>query len=282
MLLTIEDRTIEVKLYGNGSRKVVFLHGFGSSAAAVPDDEDILRQHDVQLICPNRPGVGRSSVQKAFTVESVAHDLHMVLQHLQIDDCVIVGWSAGGVYAQCFAARYPQQTRALHLIGSSVPFAQDDADTALNARWTVVRLLDRWVPFITKPLFRKTSRKLHQAPDKVMSRLTKGLTESDKAVAMNEPGYTLLRNAACDGLAHDGMGAYEEARALGKANIDYSKLACPTHIWAGDDDSILPLKTSHYLCGHIPGSQLHIIHNAGYFLHIKEWRRLVAAFAQAS
>jgi pimeloyl-ACP methyl ester carboxylesterase len=218
-------------------------------------------------------------VQKAFTVESVANDLHLILQQFDIHECVMVGWSAGGVYAQCFAALYPQQTKALHLIGSSVPFAQEDADEALNARWNTVRILDRWVPFIAKPLFRKTSRKLHQEPDKVMNQLIKGLTESDKEVAAREPGYTLLKEAACDGLAHDGIGAYEEAKALGKAKIDYEKLCCPTHIWVGNDDSILPLKTSQYLHEHIKGSQMHVLNQTGHFLHIKEWKQLVTAWA---
>jgi pimeloyl-ACP methyl ester carboxylesterase len=261
---------------------VVFLHGFISSAAVVPGDEDVLREHNVQIICINRPGVGQSSLRKDFLVEDVAKDIYSVLQQMDIASCEVVGWSAGGVFAQCFAAMYPQQTRSLHLICSSVPFAQEDADKALNGRWNAIRLLDQWVPFVAKPMFRKTSKQLQENPDEIMQKVIKGLTDSDKWVASQQPAYTLLKEAACDGLANEGMGAYEEAKALGKAKMDFTKITCPVHIWAGDDDSILPLKTAEYLHQHIRGSQLYVLHHAGHFLHLKEWKQLVAAFAQAS
>ena len=278
---TVGGRTIEVKMPGSGRTTVLFFHGFGSSAEAIPFDESLLVAHDLQLLCPNRPGVGRSAVQKKVTVESAAADAKEVLTQLNIQQCVVAGWSAGGLFAQAFAQAYPENVLSLHLISSALPFANKDARKALPGRWKTLAFLNRYFPFAAKVMFRSVSKKAQREPEQLMQQSLNNMVDADKTVAVDGRFSSLLQQAAAEGFANNGEGVFQEAKALNRARVDYVKITCPVHIWTGEQDNIWPLSTATYLHERLPQSALHIFRNSGHLLYLKEWERLVTAFAHS-
>ena len=278
-LFTVSGRSIEVKLLGSGSTTVLFFHGFGSSAKAIPFDESLLAKQDLQLLCPNRPGISRSAVQTNVTIESIAADAKEVLGQLNIRQCVVAGWSAGGLLAQAFAQAYPENVLSLHLISSALPFANKDSRKALPGRWKSIAFLNRFFPFAAKMVFRSVSKKVQKAPAQLMQQSINGMVEADKAVAGDSRFSSLLQGAAVEGFANNGDGVFQVAKALSRARIEYSKITCPVHIWTGEQDNIWPPSTARYLHQHLPQAELHLFRNSGHLLYLKEWDRLVAAFA---
>jgi pimeloyl-ACP methyl ester carboxylesterase len=65
-----------------------------------------------------RSFIGRPS-PSVYTLEHMADDAAVLLDHLGIDRAHIVGASMGGMIAQIFAARYPDRTAGLGIIFSS-------------------------------------------------------------------------------------------------------------------------------------------------------------------
>lgn len=53
----------------------------------------------------------------SYAAEEYAEDLHLFLGALGVDRAIIAGHSLGGRVAQVFAAKYPQQTTAIILVG---------------------------------------------------------------------------------------------------------------------------------------------------------------------
>lgn len=276
----VDGRNIEAKLLGNGRTTVLFFHGFGSSAEAIPFDEALLAQHNLQLLCFNRPGMGGSDLRKRYIVEDTAADAQALLKESTIQQCVVAGWSAGGLFAQAFAQMYPENVLSLHLISSAIPVALNDAAKTLPRRWKSLVFLNRYFPLLAKMLFRNVSKKAQKNPGKLMQQSMDDMTPADKEVAGDKRFYPLLQQAAVEGFANKGQGVLLEAKALGKAKIAYSKITCPVHIWTGEQDAIWPLSTARFLHNQLPQAELHIFRNAGHLLYLKEWKKLVAAFAQ--
>ncbi len=87
MPLTIalpEGRTLGLTRYGNPThRAVVVQHGFGSSGLELPVDAALLDRLRLQLLAPDRPGVGQSSVYRPLTFPSFADDVVAMLDVLE-------------------------------------------------------------------------------------------------------------------------------------------------------------------------------------------------------
>ena len=275
----VDDRRVDAKVLGNGRTTVLFFHGFGSSAEALPFDKSLLAKHDLQLLCLNRPGISRSTLQKNFTIDSIAADAKEILAQLNIRQCVVAGWSAGGLFAQAFAQNYPQHVLSLHLLSSAIPFGNKDARKVLPGRWKSIALLNRFFPLAAKLVFRSVSKKAQRAPEQLKAESIKEMVAADKAVAGDERFSFLLQQAALEGFANNGSGVYQEAKALCKATIDYNRISCPVHIWSGEQDNIWPLAIARYLHDCLPQSELHIFRNSGHLLYLKEWERIISAFA---
>jgi 2-hydroxy-6-oxonona-2,4-dienedioate hydrolase len=88
-----------------------------------------LVEHEYRLIAPSRFGYLRSSLPAELTVAMQADAYAELLDHLGIDQAVVVGISAGAWSSMQFAVRHPQRCRALVLI---VPADYLPAGTAVH------------------------------------------------------------------------------------------------------------------------------------------------------
>ncbi|UOQ70284.1 alpha/beta fold hydrolase [Hymenobacter cellulosilyticus] len=125
VLVTLPDqRQLEVIRYGDPAHPaVLFHHGYASSGLSIPPNAELLAQLGLQIVAPNRPGSGRSDVHPAMTLESFAEDTVFALDALQITGpLTLLGWSAGGLYAQAQAALFPGRVAALHLLNTCLPW----------------------------------------------------------------------------------------------------------------------------------------------------------------
>lgn len=85
-------------------------------------------QH-VHAIAPSRFGYFRSDLPRDATPALQGDAFAILLDHLGIDEAVIVGYSAGGTSAFAFALRNPERTSALVLASSALPPPTADPST---------------------------------------------------------------------------------------------------------------------------------------------------------
>lgn len=111
-----------------GQPPLVLLHGGGdtietSFGAVLPE----LARHR-QVIAFEQQGYGRTAdvVDRPFTFESSADDTAALLEHLDVEQADLVGFSNGGTIALLVAVRHPEVVRRLVL--ESALFARDGVD----------------------------------------------------------------------------------------------------------------------------------------------------------
>jgi proline iminopeptidase len=74
-----------------------------------------------RVIYYDQRGTGKSSTDDTghmYTVKQVVEDLESLRQALKIDRWAVLGWSCGGLWAQCYALTYPQHCTGLILVAS--------------------------------------------------------------------------------------------------------------------------------------------------------------------
>jgi pimeloyl-ACP methyl ester carboxylesterase len=125
--------------YPGPSPLLVLLTGLGNDMQAWPASFLQALNGVAGVLTYDRRGYGRSAALRPapVTAKAVAADLHQLLEHLHINQpVVLVGHSLGGLYAQYFARHYPQQVGAVVLIDAASPF-EPVADPRFQTRATL-------------------------------------------------------------------------------------------------------------------------------------------------
>lgn len=109
---------LHVQDLGSG-RPVVLLAGFGLDHA-VWDTEVRLLSERHRVVCIDQRGHGLSDKPlHGYEIERLAADVLTVLEHLDLRDVTLAGWSFGGQVAFALAAAAPERLAQLVLIGSN-------------------------------------------------------------------------------------------------------------------------------------------------------------------
>jgi 2-succinyl-6-hydroxy-2,4-cyclohexadiene-1-carboxylate synthase len=113
---------------------VLFLHGFMGSSA---DWQDVVAAIEDRAFCVSLdlPGHGASLglTQDVYAVEGTARAVVLVLDELEVERPVMVGYSMGGRLALYLALRYPERCAGLFLESVSPGFESADERAARRA-----------------------------------------------------------------------------------------------------------------------------------------------------
>ncbi|MEM7157012.1 MAG: SDR family NAD(P)-dependent oxidoreductase [Myxococcota bacterium] len=117
-IVSLPEGQVEVFMVGDGP-PAVLMHPFNIGAGIFADQLAGLRDaHRVVVI--HHPGVGATTAAPDLSLDGLVALLHDVIRALEIDEPLhVVGASVGGLEAQAYALRYPEQVASLTLLCSS-------------------------------------------------------------------------------------------------------------------------------------------------------------------
>lgn len=127
---TGEDVQISYKDYGSG-RPVVLIHGWPSSKDMWEYQIDDLVNAGLRVIKYDRRGFGKSDKPwDGYDYDTLTDDLHALLESLDLQNAVLVGFSMGGGEAVRYLNRYGSSGRVtgLILLASVVPYLGQSND----------------------------------------------------------------------------------------------------------------------------------------------------------
>ncbi|MEP1144226.1 MAG: alpha/beta hydrolase [Henriciella sp.] len=116
-------RTLAYYERGEGTRPVLYLHGFLQGPFFTPAFEDALTQADIRLICPSRPGFGYTTGSKTRSAyeQTALEDAIALLDHLSIDRTALVCHQLSTNHAFRLKAKVPDRISAMVMVSASPP-----------------------------------------------------------------------------------------------------------------------------------------------------------------
>lgn len=226
---------------------LVLMHGF-------PLD---LRMWDAQVgelssrwrvIAPDFRGFGQSHSTDAFTTESLADDVHALLEEIRALPCVLAGLSMGGYVALAYVRKYPGDLRALILVDTKA--AGDDAQGKENRNKMIELVRAKGSKAVADQM------------------LPKMLAED---TPRNRPAQAQALRAMMEACPPKTI---ENALVALRDRPDQSQtlpsIPVPTLIIVGGDDSITPVSVAELMQKQMPKSHLAVIKGAGHMSPLEQ------------
>ena len=107
--LSLERTNIYYEDHGDPqSYPVVLIHPIGGNILIWQDEIELLSKNGFRVVAYELRGHYRTDMGriKAYAIQELVQDLHLLLEHLKIKKCTLVGHSIGGIIASLYAAQY--------------------------------------------------------------------------------------------------------------------------------------------------------------------------------
>lgn len=132
--MRINGQTYHVTTFFSGENRPVLLMLHGFTGTNETYQQVILKlKKDYDIVAPDILGHGKTASPKAlerYSIEHICQDLAEIMHQLNIEQCILLGYSMGGRVATSFAASFPEKVQGLILISSSPGLEQESDRTS--------------------------------------------------------------------------------------------------------------------------------------------------------
>jgi 3-oxoadipate enol-lactonase len=220
---------------------LVLVHGIGADGRMFTPVVERLAGA-AHFIVWNLPGYGGKPLDGPLTFPGLAAALAADLDALGIDSAVLLGHSIGGMVVQELAATSPQRARALILSATTAVFGSRDG--SFQREFLQARL---------GPL--DAGRTMAQLAAEAAPRLVGSAAAPEAA-----PGLVRLMSQVPEATFR----AAVQCLVTFDRRADIVRIAVPTLLIAGDEDTNAPLKTMTHMAEAIPGARLEVLSRTGH------------------
>jgi pimeloyl-ACP methyl ester carboxylesterase len=175
---------------------LVLLHGFCENISVFNHQITAL-QTSFNLLCIDLPGFGLSAVIKDITIPKMAEEVKLVIDYLEINNCVLLGHSMGGYVTLAFAKKYSQLLNGFGLLHST---AAKDNFERLGKRKQLINFIKKngsetfFKTFFPDLFFDKELNKtqINELIENANATDSNGIIEAIKAMMMREETFDVL------------------------------------------------------------------------------------------
>ncbi|WP_100011783.1 alpha/beta fold hydrolase [Lentibacillus sediminis] len=267
-----ENRTpVELYYEDHGTGKpVVLIHGWPLSGRSWEYQVPALVEAGYRVITYDRRGFGNSSQPwNGYDYDTFAADLHQLIEHLDLHDATLVGFSMGGGEVARYIATYGTDRVEKAVFAAAVPpYLYNAADNPEGA------------------LDDATMEEFESGVKNDRLAFLDGFTQNffaagDQTDLVSEPFRSYIKDMAAWASP---KGTLDCIAAFGKTDFrdDLAKFTIPTLVIHGDSDGIVPFEASGKRTHEtIPGSKLALIKGGPHGLnatHAKEFNQELLTF----
>jgi pimeloyl-ACP methyl ester carboxylesterase len=209
----------------------------------------------LHLIAPDRPGYGLSDAKPGRTLGGWADDVAQLMDHLGIDRAAIVAISGGGPYAVATAAQLGPRITGLALVS---PLGEVGAEWAQASMTRAQRAFFAGFPRHPRLLRRSAvvgRAAFLAAPGLAYATFRALLAEADRRVLAAPEARRVVIDMTREALCLGVEGAVSDMAIYGRPwSEDLGSIRCPSALWQGTADHIVPAEAAFDLGRRLPGA----------------------------
>lgn len=239
---------------------LVFLHAFPMNRRMWAPQVSVLASR-YRVIAVDLRGHGESDAPlRRYSLDLFAEDLRALLDHLAVQQAVLIGLSMGGYLLFAFHRKYPERIKALVFADTRA-----EADKPEQVTWR----------------FQLAQRAYHGGASVVADEmLPKLLAPGSQATPdVMERVRTIIHSTPVTGIAGDLMAIAERPDSTGRL----ARIHCPTLVIVGQQDGLTTPDDNRRIAEGIAGARLAVIPAAGHLSSLEQpeaFNRALMAFLE--
>jgi pimeloyl-ACP methyl ester carboxylesterase len=227
------------------------------------------KERGVRVVCPDRPGVGRSDPHPERTIPGYADDVSALADAMGFARFAVLGYSAGAPYALACGARLPERVSAVGTMAGAGPHDRPGAREGCSKSDLMLLDLSMRRPLLARLMMFAWVKVGLFAPSVALKSLDDDASESDRRFleeGVRERGAAEVMSLFTEVFRQGGGGAVLEYRLYGLPwGFSVEEVSVPVHLWHGEDDLVVPLHHAEDLASRLPDASLHRLKNTGHF-----------------
>jgi pimeloyl-ACP methyl ester carboxylesterase len=264
----------------DGDLVVVDLHGGPGCRLAISADLAVIEAMQVRWISVDRPGLGLSFPKPDRSVVDFTDEIGFLLDHLGVDDVVVVGWSMGGPYAAACAARLPDRVRGFGLLAPApIGLDRDGGAERMGKAWAWQ--LARDDPWQMADIYTRLGLEARRNPTLAVELFSDGLSPSELAVLQRPEVAAEFVDTIVEATRQGAHGLVEDLRVeMQPWGYEPAAITRPGFVWQGDDDTFTTPERAKEWAETVPGLELTILPGAGHFFPFDVTADVIEALAK--
>jgi len=171
--ITLPDgRKLGYEDHGLKSGTAVFMfHGTPGSRIGGLVDSPLMKDFDVRIITPERPGYGISDLLPNRTISDWPMDVKELADQLGIHKFHVAGASGGGAFALACAIELPERLLSTTLISAATPPEMREFSKGMSFGNKISFFFAKQMPFVLKLMQSQTAAYINKYPDKFFEKM---------------------------------------------------------------------------------------------------------------
>lgn len=260
-------KKILIQEWGSEDQPVVlFVHGFPGCA----DHGGLMAASSkwgaFRLIAMDRPGYGKSELQKKITPTKFAEQIQEFLNEKNIQEISIITVSGGAPYAMAIAYLLKERVRKLTSVAGVVPL------TLKNCRHMSSAQVRMWMlrTFVPQPVLEYTMERLWSAGiekmDQFLFNESSAFSAPDQEVFSHPEIGPILISTLRTALSQGPAVILEDLKVYKSAwGFPLDQVTCPVTLWHGSADDVVHYKYAQEMQKLLPKAVLKFISNEGHY-----------------
>src|SRR5688572_10124881 len=239
---TVKLNGTEVQYVERGSgTPLMLVHGFPLDGRMWREQSDALSAR-CRVIVPDLRGFGRSAEAGAFTIDSLADDVHALADQLKLGRFVLAGLSMGGYVALAYVAKHPGTLRGLIHVDTKAE--ADTAEGKAGRDKMIAQAREQGVRPIADAMFGKLIPEEAAKGRPALARELREIMDSQRAATLAH-ALAAMRDRA------------DRTEVLARIDV-------PTLMIVGEKDGITPPDVMRKMHEKVKGSEMLVIPGAGH------------------
>ena len=265
-----DGRRVAIASHGDPQGRPLFLfHGTPGSRLGMHYVDGPAKRRGVRVVCPDRPGVGRSDPHPGRTIPGYADDVSALADALGFGRFAVLGYSGGAPYALACGAKLPERVSAVGTAAGAGPHDRPGSREGCSKSDLMLLDLSLRRPFLARLTMFGWAKVARFAPSVALKSLAEDASEPDSRfleAELQERGAAEVMGLFSEVFRQGSSGVVLEYSLYGRPwGFSLGEVSVPVHLWHGEDDLVVPMHHAEDLASRLPDAELHKLGNAGHF-----------------
>ena len=225
-----------------------------------------------RILCPDRPGYGRSAFQPKRVLADWADDVARLADHLGVGAFSVLGVSGGASHALACTVHLRDRVRSTAVVSGAMPLL--DVEEPLP-RWSARATIRSIRPRVDAELQVFVSRRW---PKRVLKILSKQVSPTDAEALERKEVRELFFRDVRGASRTTGRSIIQDLHIDASIwGLDLSSISTPVHFWHGTEDRTIPIENARLIADAVPTSIFHELSGEGHLILIDHFVEIVDA-----